>query len=323
MKKILLILLLIYSFTNANITDSFPKLSGQVVDTANILNSQEKDAITAILKAQEAETSNQIVVVILNSLEGYEIADYSYQLGRHWQIGQKDKNNGVLLVISLNDRKLRIEVGYGLEGALTDKISHEIIEYTLKPKFRQNQYYEGIQEAVSEIILAIKGEYIQNTKRENDTSINEFFPILFFIIIFISIAVTNVSKKLRHKLFYKISQSSLFSSFFSFFVYAFSFEFTSYNLTFSIIAFIIIFIFSFLRMKDIDFDKIKRNSRSSSSTYGSGYSGGFGSGGFSSSSGGFSGGGGSFGGGGAGKATSLHLQSYLFYLIKKIASGGW
>jgi uncharacterized protein len=299
MKKILLTLLLIFSFTNADITDSFPKLSGQVVDTANILNSKEKDAIAAILKAQEEETSNQIVVVTLNSLEGYEIADYSYQLGRHWKIGQKDKNNGVLLVISLNDRKLRIEVGYGLEGALTDKISHEIIEYTLKPKFRQNQYYQGIQEAVDEIILAIKGEYIQDKKIENNSSSNGLFPILFFMIIFASMIFTNISKKLRHKILYKISKSSLFSSFSAFFAYAFSAEFTSSNLAVSLIAFIVIFIISFLSMKKVDFDKIKRASKNTSSTYGSGYSGGFGGESFSSSSGGFSGGGGGFGGGGA------------------------
>jgi uncharacterized protein len=299
MKKILLTFLLIFNFALADITQSFPQLTGHIVDTANLLKQDQKEVITAILKAQEEETSNQIVVVTLNSLEGYEIADYSYQLGRHWGIGQKEKNNGVLLVISLNDRKLRIEVGYGLEGALTDKISHEIIEYTLKPKFRQNQYYEGIRKAVNEIILAIKGEYVQDTKVENNTDINEFFPILFFIIIFISTTFTNISKKLRHKLLYKVSQSSLFSSFSAFFAFALSSGFTSSNLVVSVIAFIIIFIISFLSMKKIDFDKIKRDTRNTSSSYGSGYSGGFGGGGFSSSGGGFSGGGGGFGGGGA------------------------
>lgn len=299
MKKILLTLLLIFSFTYADITNSFPQLSGRVVDTVNLLNTNEKEAITAILKAHEEQSSNQIVVVTLNSLEGYEIADYSYQLGRHWEIGQKDKNNGVLLVISLNDRKLRIEVGYGLEGALTDKISHEIIEYTLKPKFRQNQYYEGIQESINQIILAIKGEYIQDNKGKDNSSTSELFPILFFMIIFASMIFTNISKKLRHKVAYKLSQSSLFSSFIAFFAYAFSSEFTSSNIAVALIAFVIVFIISFMSMKKVDFDKIKRNTRNSSSTYGSGYSGGFGNGGFSSSGGGFSGGGGSFGGGGA------------------------
>ena len=298
MKKILLTLVLIFSFSLADITASFPELSGRVVDTANLLTQSQKETLTTILKAQEKETSNQIVVVTLNSLDGYEIADYSYQLGRHWQIGQKDKDNGLLLVISLNDRKLRIEVGYGLEGALTDKISHEIIEYTLKPKFRQNQYFEGIQKSVDQIILAIKGEYIPDEKVENNSSSAELFPILFFMIIFASMIFTNISKKLRHKTLYKTSQSSLFSSFSAFFAYAFSTEFTSSNLAVAIITFIVVFIISFFSMKKIDFDKIRRNSKNTSSTYGSGYSGGFGGGGFSSG-GGFSGGGGGFGGGGA------------------------
>ena len=299
MRKILLTLLLISSFCLANITDSFPQLSGRVVDTANLLSQSQKETLSSILKIQEEQTSNQIVIVTLNSLDGYEIAEYSYQLARHWGIGQNNKDNGVLLVISLKDRKLRIEVGYGLEGALTDKISHEIIEYTLKPKFRQTQYFEGIQESINQIILAIKGEYAQDEKVKNDSSSSELFPILFFMIIFASMIFTNISKKLRHKIAYKLSQSSLFSSFSAFFAYAFSSEFTSYNFVLAIIAFIIVFIISFLGMKKVDFDKIKRNSRNSSSTYGSGYSGGFGGGGFSSSGGGFSGGGGGFGGGGA------------------------
>lgn len=299
MKKILLTLLLIFSFSLADITTSFPKLTGLVVDTAKLLTQNQKDILTSILKIQEEETSNQIVVVTLNSLEGYEIAEYSYQLGRHWGIGQKDKNNGVLLVISLNDRKLRIEVGYGLEGALTDKISHEIIEYTLKPSFRKNQYFEGIQKSINQITLAIKGEYIQDEKVNNNSSSSELFPILFFMIIFASMIFANISKKLQHQLLYKISKSSLFSSFFGFFAYAFSLEFTSYNIIIALISFIIIFIISFLNMKKVDFDKIKKSIRNTSSTYGSGYSGSFGGGGFSSSGGGFSGGGGSFGGGGA------------------------
>lgn len=297
MKKIVLAFLLFFSFCFADITASFPKLTGQVVDSANLLSQSQKETLQSTLKEHEEKTSNQIVVVTLNSLEGYEIAEYSYQLGRHWGIGQKDKNNGVLLVISLNDRKLRIEVGYGLEGALTDKISHEIIEYTLKPKFRQEQYYDGIQKSIDQIILAIKGEYVQDKKVEKSSSINEIVPIFYFIIIFVSMVFITISKKLRHEMLYKISQSSLFSSFFAFFAYVASAEFTSSNLIIAIITLIVVFIISFLKIKKVDFDKIKRNSKNTSSTYGS--SGGFGGGSFGSSGGGFSGGGGGFGGGGA------------------------
>ena len=164
MKKLIILLLFIFSFLNADITQYFPKLEGRVIDQANMLSPDVKKDIDGILKKHEKETSNQIVVVILNSLNGYTIEDFSYQLGRFWGIGQKDKNNGVLLVISMAERKIRIEVGYGLEGALTDKISHEIINYTIKPNFKANQYELGILKALNEIKAAIKGEYVAKAK---------------------------------------------------------------------------------------------------------------------------------------------------------------
>ncbi len=127
---------------------TFPELTGRVVDNANILNQQEEQTLIDILKSHEDETSNQVVIVTLNSLDGNEIADYGYQLGRHWGgIGQKDKNNGVLLIISMAEKKLRIEVGYGLEGTLPDKTAHEIIEYVLKPNFRRGEFYSGIKKS--------------------------------------------------------------------------------------------------------------------------------------------------------------------------------
>ena len=159
MKKILLTLLFIFSFLNADITQYFPKLEGRIIDQVNLLSPAIKNDINSILKDHEKRKTNQIVVVILDSLHGYEIEDYSYQLGRYWGIGEKEKNNGVLLVISMAEKKIRIEVGYGLEGALTDKISHEIINYTIMPNFKAKQYELGVLKAVNEIILSIQGEY--------------------------------------------------------------------------------------------------------------------------------------------------------------------
>lgn len=148
MKKFIFIVVSLFLFhLSVFAQPDFPKLTGRVVDNANLLTTSQKQTLTSTLKQQEDETSNQIVVVTLDSLNGYDIADYGYQLGRYWKIGQKDKNNGVLLIVSLKDRKLRIEVGYGLEGALTDKISHEIIEYTIKPEFKKGNYYKEIGRA--------------------------------------------------------------------------------------------------------------------------------------------------------------------------------
>ena len=294
MKKLIILLLFIFSFLNADITQYFPKLEGRVIDQANMLSPDVKKDIDGILKKHEKETSNQIVVVILNSLNGYTIEDFSYQLGRFWGIGQKDKNNGVLLVVSKEDRKVRIEVGYGLEGALTDKISHEIINYTIKPNFKANQYELGILKAVNEIKAAIKGEYVGKEKAENfNDPINGFIPLGFFGLVFLSIIINSGSKKIKNVFLYKISRSSLVSSFFAFFTFVMSEAFTTYNLLFAIIIFMVVFIFIYIITIDVDFNKLSSKEYTGSSGFG-----GFGSS-SSSDSGGFSGGGGSFGGGGA------------------------
>lgn len=298
MKKIIIFLLFIFSFLNADISQYFPKLDSRVIDEAKILSPNVKKDIDLILKEEEEKSSNQIVVVILNSLHGYTIEEYSYQLGRYWQIGQKDKNNGVLLVISMDERKIRIEVGYGLEGALTDKIAHEIINYTIKPNFKANQYELGILKAINEIIASIKGEYVAKPKsNEFNDVINAFIPLGFFALIFLSMFINSISRKLKSQFLYKVTNSSMSSSFFAFFTYIMSEAFTTSNLIVALIVFIVIFIFNLKTARDVDFDKLLESNYTSSSRN----SGGFG--GFSSSrrssGGGFSGRGGSFGGGGA------------------------
>lgn len=300
MKKIIISLLFILSFLNADITQYFPKLDGRVIDQANLLSPDVKKDIDGILKKQEKETSNQIVVVILNSLNGYTIEEFSYQLGRFWGIGQKDKNNGILLVVSMEEKKVRIEVGYGLEGALTDKIAHEIVNYTIKPNFKANQYELGILKAVNEIKAAIKGEY-QAKAKSNDFNgaINAFIPLGFFALIFLSMIAKSVSRKTKSQFFYKVTKSSMASSFFAFFTFIMSQAFTTYNLFAALIMFVLIFIFNYKTTKDVDFNKLSKIDYLDSSRSAGGF------GGFSSSSssgggfGGFSGGGGSFGGGGA------------------------
>ncbi len=295
MKKIIIFLLLILNFLNADISQYFPKLEGRVIDEANLLSPEVKKDINNILKNEENKSSNQIVVVILNSLNDYSIEEFSYQLGRFWGIGQKDKNNGVLLVVSMKEREIRIEVGYGLEGALTDKISHEIINYTIKPNFKASQYELGILKAVNEIIKATQGEYVVKPK---NTDFSSFFnitvPLGFFTLIFVSMLMNGISRKLRNQVLYKITNSSMSSSFFGFFTYVASQPFVSYSLVLALIIFIIVFIFNYINTKKVDFNKLSKieyiNSSKNSSSFGS----------FdSSTSGGFSGGGGSFGGGGA------------------------
>jgi len=138
---------------------NFPALTGRVVDNANLLTPAESQQLSQQLKAHEDRTSNQVVVVTVDSLQGMDIADYGYQLGRFWGIGQSGKNNGVVLLVAPKQRKVRIEVGYGLEGVLTDALSKQIIDFEIVPRFKKKDYPGGIQAGVAAILATINGTY--------------------------------------------------------------------------------------------------------------------------------------------------------------------
>ncbi len=137
---------------------TFPSLTGRVVDEAGLLDVAKRTEIEAKLAALEKKTTDQLVVVTVRSLQGRTIEEYGYRLGRAWAIGQKDKNNGVLLIVAPNERKVRVEVGYGLEGALPDAISNLIIQNVILPRFKANDYPGGIARGVDEIIKVLSGE---------------------------------------------------------------------------------------------------------------------------------------------------------------------
>ena len=131
-------------WTAAAAAPTFPALTGRVVDDANILSPQTRASLTAKLEALETKTSRQLVIVTVPTLQGYEIEDYGYQLGRVWGIGQKGRDNGVLLIVAPNERRVRIEVGYGLEGMLTDALSNVILQTQVLPKFRTGDFEGGV-----------------------------------------------------------------------------------------------------------------------------------------------------------------------------------
>ncbi len=135
------------------------KPTGFVNDYAGMLNSEQVTSLNAKLTQFSAETSNEISVVTIKSLNGDSIENYAVKLFADWGIGKDKKDNGVLLLISLDDRKMRIETGYGLEGALPDATTYQIITKTLKPAFQAGDYNSGINSAVDQIISATKGEY--------------------------------------------------------------------------------------------------------------------------------------------------------------------
>jgi uncharacterized protein len=142
----------LFLLTPAWAVPKFPALTGRVVDEANILSSATKAELTDKLAALEQKTSRQMVVVTLPSLQGYEISDYGYQLGRAWGVGQKGINNGLLFIVAPNEHKTRIEVGYGLEPIVTDAFSSVVIQTQVLPRFRQGDFNGGVQVGVDALI---------------------------------------------------------------------------------------------------------------------------------------------------------------------------
>ena len=135
----------------------FPALTGRVVDQANILSSSTRSLLTEMLARQERATGDQVVVVTLKSLQGYSIEEFGYRLGRYWGIGQKNKNNGVLVIIAPAERKVRIEAGYGLEGTLTDAESRIVIDRDILPAFRRGDFNAGGVAGVGSILTVLGG----------------------------------------------------------------------------------------------------------------------------------------------------------------------
>ncbi|MDP3901425.1 MAG: TPM domain-containing protein [bacterium] len=169
---------------------------GFVNDYGLVLNATQKQTLESKLRAFEQETSNEIVVAILPSLRGDDIGNFAVKLFENWTIGKKGKDNGILLLISMEERQARIEVGYGLEGALTDAQSFWILGNVLAPAFSDDNYYEGIDEALDKIIGATKGEYIP-TGSDDRASIRGvswgfiiFFCLWFFSLFSRKLAVT-------------------------------------------------------------------------------------------------------------------------------------
>jgi len=173
----------------------FPPLTGRVVDDAHVLKPEVQAGLTAKLADLQAKTSRQLVVVTLPSLNGYDIADYGYQLLRAWGIGQKGTNNGALFIIVPSEHKVRIEVGYGLEPILTDALSSVILQQAVIPKFRAGDVSGGIVDGTNAIIAqlslepsaaeqkAAQAEQAQRAPMRHGNPIGGIIPLIFFIFI--------------------------------------------------------------------------------------------------------------------------------------------
>lgn len=187
MKKILLLFIIVFPAI-LFAQPAIPELWGvRIHDEAKILSSQFVNDLEAQLKAHEDSTSNQIAVLIIPSLEGEPIEDYSIRVAEKWKLGQQQKDNGVLLLIAVDDHKIRIETGEGIEGVLPDVVCNQIIRNEMAPYFRQGNYEAGIQAGIQAILSAIAGEYQADTSTQKQGkrggSILPFLIILIVIII--------------------------------------------------------------------------------------------------------------------------------------------
>jgi uncharacterized protein len=250
---------------------TFPKLTGRVVDEAHLLRPEQVVDITSKSEALEAQSGAQLVVVTVPSLGGQRIEDYSYQLGRHWGIGQKEKDNGVLLVVAPKERKVWIATGYAARIRLTDAVASIIYRNAIVPRFKAGDYGGGIEAGVDEIVKVMslspaeaqrQGAQAERAERDRHQSGAGFIPVVFWMIIILGV-ITVMARGARGRR-YRARHSS------------------------GISPWVVLW----------GLNELSRGSRRGGWGGGSWGGGGWGSGG--GGGGGFSGGGGSFGGGGAG-----------------------
>jgi uncharacterized protein len=186
----------------------FPALTGRIVDGANLLSPEDEARLTATLQALEGTASDQLAIVTLPSLQGFPIEDFGYKLGRHWGIGQAGKDNGVLLIVAPNERKVRIEVGKRLEPILTDAMSRIIIENAILPGFRRGDFAAGIAAGVRDIkdVLLGDAEAVKRRARGMHQAPETDWVALLIIAIWIAIVVYSIYQ--QHKQAQSFPQSA-------------------------------------------------------------------------------------------------------------------
>lgn len=266
-------LLLLPGLSQAEV--SIPGLTGHVVDLTGTLSKTQKDSLDQTLTSFETRRGSQLVVLIVPTTAPESIEQYGIRVADKWKLGRKKIDDGAILLIAKNDHSLRIEVGYGLEGVLTDALSKRIIDHTIVPRFKEQDFYGGITQGIQQIIRVVDREPLEAPVAATESLLDQgmsFAPFLFVIVL----VVGGVLRKMLGRLPGAILTGSL-SALIAWFVVG--------ELLIAILAGILAFFFALVM-----------------GTFGTrgrgGYYGGGGSGG-GSSGGGFTGGGGGFGGGGA------------------------
>ena len=173
---------------------TFPPLTGRVVDDAHVLSAQTTADLTAKLADLEAKTGRQLVVVTIGDLQGYDIEDYGYQLGRAWGIGQKGQNNGVLFIVAPKEHKVRIEVGYGLEPIITDALSSVILQEQVLPAFRQGDVEGGVVAGTNALVTQLSldpqaaqaraAQVVQQNQHHGGVPLGAIFGLIVLFLVF-------------------------------------------------------------------------------------------------------------------------------------------
>ncbi len=185
----------------------FPELTGRVVDEAGILPPEVETRLTAQLEKLETTTQRQLVVATVGDLQGYDISDYGYQLGREWGIGDKTRNDGAILLVAPNDRRVRIEVGYGLEGYLTDALSALIIQNQIIPRFKDGDFPGGVEAGAAAIIQQLQlppeeaerlaAEAGKKRKAKGGVPVGLIF-FLFFVFLFVILPLIRAGRARKY-----------------------------------------------------------------------------------------------------------------------------
>lgn len=272
-------------------SQKLPDVDDYVNDYAGMISSEAENIIKEKLIALEESDSTQVVIVTVNNLDGYPIEEYSIKLVEKFKIGQKKKDNGVLFLVSKEDRTMRIEVGYGLEGVLTDLLSSRIINNTVTPKFREGDFDGGFIACSDDLIKIVKGEYTNDGTSNSSENVSSKGKSALVISIILAYLLARFVSMFFKKAFIIGGAAGL----------VFPIILGSFNPIIIFLSFIISLFLSF-----VPFSVLLMIFIFSGRGGGGGKGGGFSSGGFSSGGsfggggfGGFSGGGGGFGGGGA------------------------
>ncbi|MGY4386688.1 uncharacterized protein ACVWYN_003744 [Pedobacter sp. UYP24] len=186
------LLLLIVSY--AAFGQDFPTKPGKLVnDYTNTLSASQVSQLEQKLVAFDDSSSTQIAIAIVKSVGAYDINDYTLQLGRKWGVGQSGKNNGIMIVVSLGDRKISIQTGYGVEGVLPDVYAKRIIENEIKPNFKAGDYYQGLDQGTDAIIKYTRGEY-KNDSPKSKGKKEGGIPSMVILVIIIVVIVIAIKK---------------------------------------------------------------------------------------------------------------------------------